>query len=183
MSKIGGFLKFRYFKPALVLGLITTVISAALIVTSNFLPDTSEEMTDKLHDSCVELMGEGEYNILTVGLDYSEELLDKVNKVIKKKNDDSVVAFEITTSGYKPDSITVLVAVNEYGTVIGIIPLSVNDSPGYSDKVRNPDFLAQFTGATPNSEFDGITGATYSANGVIEAVEIALEPWREDFDE
>jgi Na+-translocating ferredoxin:NAD+ oxidoreductase RnfG subunit len=164
------YLKFKYLKPAIVLGSITTIISTLLIVTSSLLPDTSNIITERLRVACVELMGEGEFFI-------SEDFehLEQVNKVIIKADDRSL-AFEITTGGFKPpDGITVLVAMNKDGTVRGVVPVLIKDTPSYGNKTKNPDFLAQFENGNAASEFDGVTGATYSSKGVIEAVFIAIE--------
>jgi electron transport complex protein RnfG len=174
-------IKLNHFKPAIVLGILMTIVSTALIVTSNFLPDTSDMITEKLQNACVKLMGEGEYSIMLFSDTYSgEDALDaRVNKVIGKTDDDSVVGFEITTGGFKPpDGITVLVAMNTTdGTVRGVVPITIKDDPGIGTRINNEDFLAQFVNATSDSEFDGITGATYSAKGVFEAVDIAIEAY------
>jgi Na+-translocating ferredoxin:NAD+ oxidoreductase RnfG subunit len=167
------YLKFKYFKPAIVLGLITTVICALLIVTSSLLPDTSGELTDKLHKACAELMGEGTFYI-------SEDhavTFENINKVIFK-NEDKSTAFEITVGGFKPpDGITLLIAMNPDGTVRGVIPLQIKDDPGIGTRINDAKFLAQFVNADADSEFDGITGATYSARGVMEAVKIAVKAY------
>jgi Na+-translocating ferredoxin:NAD+ oxidoreductase RnfG subunit len=164
-------IKLSHFKPAIVLGLLTTIVSAALIVTASLLPDMSHVLTDKLREACVQLMGEGEFEL-------AEDAPDAVNKLIRK--DDGQIAFEITTGGFKPpDGITVLVAMNSDGSVRGVIPVAIKDTPSYGNRVREPAFLEQFADADSDSEFDGITGATYSSRGVIEAVEIALAVWEE----
>jgi electron transport complex protein RnfG len=164
-------IKWEYLKPAVVLGVITTVTSAVLIITASLLPDMSGELTEKLRQACIDLMGEGEFQI-------AESTPDNINKLIIK--DDGSVAFEITTSGFKPpDGITVLVAMNDNGSVRGVIPTTIKDDPGIGTRVNNPAFLEQFVNADSDSEFDSITGATYSARGVAQAVNIAIEVWRE----
>jgi len=168
------YFKWKYFKPAVTLGLITTVMSTILIVTASLIPDMSGVMTDKLHAACVELMGEGEFSIMEL-----DNLPNGVNKLIIKEGTllPQGIAFEITATGYNPDSITALVAMNNNGTIRGVYLLSVKDSPGYDKRVNTPDFLSQFTGATADSQFDSVTGATRSSEGVIKAINIAIETY------
>jgi len=169
--------KFEMFKPAIVLTVITVIISAVLIITANFMPDTSGVITDKLRNKCVELMGEGEFELVL-------DKPDLVDKMIVK--DDGSVAFEITVRGYKPDGLTLLVAMNGDGSVRGVAVIAVRDDPGIGTKVEDPGFLSRFVNAdspvsivrgTPkdDNEIEGITGATYSAKGVADAVNIAME--------
>ena len=169
MSK---YLKFKNLKPAIVLGSITTVMTAILVVTTNLLPDTSGVMTDKLLAVCVSLMGEGEFTI--------REDLEKpegIDKIISKN--DGGLAFEVTASGYNQNSINVLVAMNDDGTVKGIAPVSISDSPGYGDKVENDaDFFAGFGGKDDFADVEGVSGATRTSRGVKKAAEIAVEAYK-----
>ena len=74
-------------KPTLVLTVVTTVIAALLIAAHNLTyVDTSGIITDKLRAKCEELMGSGEYSIIT---DWQTEgyLIDKpdsIQKLIRK---------------------------------------------------------------------------------------------------
>jgi Na+-translocating ferredoxin:NAD+ oxidoreductase RnfG subunit len=165
------YFKLEYFKPAITLGFITTVISALLIITANLIPDNSHEMTDKLRDACIELMGEGTYFLVE---DYEKPA--NISKIIRK-SDGTAGAFEVITSGYNPDSITALVAMDTDGTVRGVYLLSIKDSPGYDKRVNTPEFLSQFIASTADSQFDSVTGATRSSKGIIDAVNIAIEAY------
>lgn len=180
-------------KPALVLCAITTVISTVLIISSSFLPDTSNIIGEKLLNACKTLMGEGEYAIVddweAAGYDIAKPV--SVNKLIRKQGSD-IVAMEISAAGFKPpDGITALVAINPDGSVLGVVPVLIKDTVGYGDRTHDADFLSGFIGKTSavkimkgvgdpaENEVMGITGATYSAQGVADAVNTALAVYAE----
>jgi electron transport complex protein RnfA len=176
MSKIKDYLKFKYFKPALILCIITTLISGVLILSSKFiLPDLSDVLTESLHSACVSLMGEGEFELVDdwEAAGFNIPRPDSISKLIIK--DDGTISFEVIASGYKPNSITALIAMNDDGSVSGVVLVTVDDSPGFREKVFDPDFLSQFVNTTDVSQFMGITGATYSSQGVADAVNTAIE--------
>jgi len=179
MTKI----KFSHFKPAIALGTITMLITAILVVSAIFIPDTSNVLTENLRRSCVALMGEGEFELV---LDDTKP--DTVNKMIVK--DDGLVAFEISAAGFKPpDGITVLVAMEPDGSVRGVVPVLIKDDPGIGTRVKDAAFLESFVGVdepvtvvkrepSSDNEIMAITGATYSTQGVADAVNIAIEAYR-----
>lgn len=181
----------KYIKPVIVLSLITTIVSALLIVTYNLTyVDTSGIITDELMEKCVYLMGEGEYSIVTdwQAEGYSIQKPDNVEKLIKKA--DGSVAFQIVTSGYNKNGLDLLVAMNADGTVKGISVVSISETPGLGTEVDNEDFLSRFVGLGDSvtivkskpaneSEVEAVTGATYSSKGVASAINIAIETYKE----
>ena len=176
-------------KPALVLAVITTLISALLIVAHNLTyVDTSGIITEKLREKCVSLMGEGEFSIMTDEMwneeSYSYEKPEEIEKVIIK--DDGSVAYEIVVNGYNKDGLDLLIAMNEDGSVKGISVISIAETPGLGTKVNDEAFLGNFSGKsgavtivktapTAENEIQGVTSATYSSEGVADAVNIAIE--------
>ncbi len=181
----------KYIKPVIVLSLITTIVSALLIVTYNLTyVDTSGIITDELREKCVYLMGEGEYSIVTdwQAEGYSIQKPDNVEKLIKKA--DGSVAFQIVTSGYNKNGLDLLVAMNADGTVKGVSVVSISETPGLGTEVDNEDFLSRFVGLGDSvtivkskpvneSEVEAVTGATYSSKGVASAINIAIETYKE----
>ena len=69
--------------------------------------------------------------------------------------------------------------------VTGVNFLSITDTPGFGQKAAEPNFYGQFAGKdaagsfVPGTDFDGISGATITTNGVAniitEATKIGLE--------
>lgn len=176
-------------KPALVLAVITTLISALLIVAHNLTyVDTSGIITEKLREKCVALMGEGEFSIMTDEMwneeGYSYEKPEEIEKVIIK--DDGSVAYEIVVNGYSKDGLDLLIAMNNDGSVKGISVISMKETPGLGTKVNDEAFLGKFSGKSEavtivktapmaENEIQGVTSATYSSEGVADAVNIAIE--------
>lgn len=181
----------KYIKPVLVLSLITTIVSALLIVTYNLTyVDTSGIITDELREKCVQLMGEGEYSIVTdwQADGYAIEKPENIEKLVKKS--DGAVAFEIVASGYNKNGLDLLVAMNSDGTVKGITVVSISETPGLGTKVDDKAFLGKFENLGENVtivknnpaneyEIEAASGATYSSKGVAAAVNIAISTYKE----
>jgi len=159
--------KFANIKPALVLSAITAVIGALLIVCTGLLPDTSGVISEKLRQKCEQLMGEGEFEIVT---DW-EKPDESIQKLIKK--DDGSLAFEVTVRGYDK-GYDLLVAMNADGSVRGVTVVSSNETIDVGAK-----FYDSFAGIR-KGEVGGVkavSGATKSSKGVKKAVEIAISAW------
>lgn len=181
--------KFENFKPTVVLTCVTTIVAVLLVVTHQFTyVDTSNVITDKLNSALTEVMGEGEYSIVSDWKEYGAEKPDNVEKLIKKS--DGSLAFEIVTDGYSKKGIDLVVAMNSNGTVKGVSVVSLGETPGLGTKVQNDSFLSQFKGKSgsveivknapkKDGEVQGVTGATYSSKGVAKAVNIALDTYRQ----
>ena len=182
-------IKFDNFKPTVVLTCVTTIVAVLLVVTHQFTyVDTSNVITDKLNSALIEVMGEGEYSIVSDWKEYGAEKPDNVEKLIKKS--DGSLAFEIVTDGYSKKGIDLVVAMNSNGTVKGVSVVSLGETPGLGTKVQNDSFLSQFKGKidiveivknapAKDSEVQGVTGATYSSKGVAKAVNIAIETYKQ----
>lgn len=170
----------KYIKPVIVLALITTVISALLIVTYNLTyKDTSGIITEDMLVQCRKLAGEGDYCVA----DVSVQLPESVRKVITNQNGD--ILFEIVANGYNKGGLDLLIYMNSDGSVGGISVVSISETPGLGTKVNDPEFLNKFCGIaegavivkqTPVSENEvqAVTSATYSSKGVASAVNDAI---------
>ena len=115
---------------------------------------------------------------------YSYEKPEEIEKVIIK--DDGSVAYEIVVNGYSKDGLDLLIAMNNDGSVKGISVISMKETPGLGTKVNDEAFLGKFSGKseavtivktapTAENEIQGVTSATYSSEGVADAVNIAIE--------
>lgn len=181
----------KYIKPVIVLSLITTIVSALLIVTYNLTyVDTSGIITDELMEKCVYLMGEGDYSIVTdwKADGYAIDKPENVQKLIRKS--DGTIAFQIVTSGYNKNGLDLLIAMNPDGTIKGATIVSISETPGLGTKVDDPGFLGRFVdlGETvtivknsPANEYEieAAAGATYSSKGVASAINIAISTYKE----
>ena len=127
-------IKFDNFKPTVVLTCVTTIVAVLLVVTHQFTyVDTSNVITDKLNSALTEVMGEGEYSIVSDWKEYGAEKPDNVEKLIKKS--DGSLAFEIVTDGYSKKGIDLVVAMNSNGTVKGVSVVSLGETPGLGTMV------------------------------------------------
>ena len=181
-------------KPALVLALITVFISALLIVAHNLTyVDTSGIITDKLREKCVQLMGEGNYSMMTEeawSSSFSYNKPEEIERVILK--DDGSVAYEVIVSGYSKNGLDLLIAMNKDGSVKGIGVAGISETPGLGTKVNDSAFLDKFSGKSEavsivktapknENEIEAVTSATYSSKGVAKAVNIAITAYSETF--
>lgn len=181
-------------KPALVLALITVFISALLIVAHNLTyVDTSGIITDKLREKCVQLMGEGDFSMMTEEAwsnSFSYNKPEEIERVILK--DDGSVAYEVVVSGYSKNGLDLLIAMNKDGSVKGISVAGISETPGLGTKVNDSAFLDKFSGKNEavsivktapknENEIEAVTSATYSSKGVAKAVNIAITTYSETF--
>lgn len=176
-------------KPTIVLATITTIVAALLIVTYNLTyVDTSNVLTDKLKNACVEVFGEGEYELISdwKAAGFAIEKPENVEKLIKKS--DGSISFEVITSGYAKNGIDLVIGIDKDGKVAGISVVALGETPGLGTKVNDSAFLNKFDGAnssvsivkTPSdkqNEIQAVTSATYSSKGVAKAVNVALETY------
>lgn len=156
-------------KPPAVLMIICAFICALLVFAYNLTyVDTTGVLTEKLRAACVEVLGEGEYKMLTTPMPegVTSIVADKAKKTC---------AVEIVADGYAKGGLHVVVGLDENGAVSGISFLSIGETPGLGTKVQNESHLKKFIGLTsPEAEVDNITGATYSSKGMKNAVALAI---------
>jgi Na+-translocating ferredoxin:NAD+ oxidoreductase subunit G len=95
------------------------------------------------------------------------------------------VALEGTGKGFD-GSIGVMVGINpQDDTLTGVGITEQSETPGIGSKIKEPVFTEQFRGKTLNdpTSVDGISGATYSTRGTFEAVNNAVEFFKQHKDE
>lgn len=106
--------------------------------------------------------------------------MDKVQATGVYVDENNQVAVLVTADGYNKGGLQVVVGLDETGTVTGITFVSVTETPGLGTKVQsNPELLTDtligLSDGGAVDAVDGITGATYSSNGMKNAVKCALE--------
>lgn len=167
-------------KPTLVLAIICIVATLLLVYAYELTKDrVAEQKALKFTQSAEVLFGDAELNVLDGENFGSEELLTVA------VTDDGKTAMQLQVDGYETDGINVLIGIDENGAVCGIEFVSLADTPGLGSKIRDQaDFREKFYGKTqPGDEVDsvdGISGATYSSNGMKHAVNTALEIYNEN---
>lgn len=81
-------------------------------------------------------------------------------------------------SGYGGD-IELMVGINTDGKISGMSFLSMSETPGVGTKVKGEGFVSQLIGlnekAVIGENVDGISGASFSSAGVVEAINNALD--------
>ena len=113
---------------------------------------------------------------------------DKVVGIYEGYSKDILAGYvlDVVTNGYG-GAMSLTVGVDIEGKVTSIIIGDNNETPGLGLKVTEPEFLGQFNEATVHdtltivsnkkaaNEIQGISGATKSANAVVDGVQAALD--------
>ena len=84
------------------------------------------------------------------------------------------IVFVSSAEGYC-DCITFMVGVNKDGEITGVEIVYSNETPGIGEKIREREFLDEFTEGMP----EAITGATISSTALIEAIKNDIEHYME----
>lgn len=171
--------------PPLVLMIICIVISGLLVVAYNLTKvDNNGVLTEKMNNLCVNTFGNDTYKIIVKDDNGEKKPLtyDNVTNIITNESGDKVI-FEVVVNGYAKDGIDLLVGINKNGKVTNVAIVGLKETPAQAQKVSNQDFLDKFKGADDVTNFkniDGISGATYSSNGIKKAVQTALNTYSEN---
>ncbi len=81
--------------------------------------------------------------------------------------------YTIEAKGYQGTNVFEVEVEN--GAVVRVECVTFEDTLGIGDNATSEDYLNSFVGKTLNDEFDIVSGASYTSNSVIEAVQSALE--------
>ncbi|RLB44144.1 MAG: electron transporter RnfG [Deltaproteobacteria bacterium] len=106
-------------------------------------------------------------------------------KIFPAKKDGKIIgiAYSSSAQGYH-GQIEVMVGIDMNGTITGISIMRHSETPGLGARVVEPAFTNQFAGlklsgqlnlSTRGGKIDGVSGATFSSQGVVSAVRKALE--------
>lgn len=112
--------------------------------------------------------------------------IDEVKTALDSSGSEIGWVMTVTSgSGYGGD-ITIALGVSKDGTVQGMTVISMSETPGLGAKCTSEDFQSQFagiksskvtavkTGKSADNEVDAISGATFTTNAVLEAVNAGL---------
>lgn len=177
----------KYIFPPLALMMICLVVCGLLVGAYKFTyKDTTGVMTDDLKAGCEAVFSgsNGEdYKILLDSSKTEKTPLtfgnESVNSIILSENKENCLV-EVTTDGYSKGGIHILVGIDQNGELVGTEFVSCGETPGLGTKLRDqkPIFSDKFIGFTADDNLDSVdnvTGATYSSNGMREAIKTALE--------
>ncbi|CUN72977.1 FMN-binding protein [Clostridium disporicum] len=158
-------------RPTLVLGLITLVVSAVLVLTYNLtgVGVAGPAISDEMLAMAVDVLPGGEgFDDAGVGSSAT------VPAVIGTSNDAGYVINAIG-KGYGGD-MSVLVGLDNDGKITGVKVYEMSETPGIGTKVtEDADFLATFIGKTSVDGSDAVSGATFSSKGLNEAITNAFD--------
>lgn len=158
-------------RPTLVLGLITLVVSAVLVLTYNLtgVGVAGPAISDEMLAMAVDVLPGGEgFDDAGVGSSAT------VPAVIGTSNDAGYVINAIG-KGYGGD-MSVLVGLDNDGKITGVKVYEMSETPGIGTKVtEDADFLATFIGKTSVDGSDAVAGASFSSKGLNEAITNAFD--------
>ncbi|MBQ8728257.1 MAG: FMN-binding protein [Oscillospiraceae bacterium] len=164
----------QYIKPPLVLCVICFVMCFLIVgVHKLTYVDTTGIITDSVRTELDAMIGDSSDCVILP--DFEAE---GVNSVIvdKKKH---FCAFEITVNGYAKDGLNVLVGIKN-GEIIAVKVLSCKETEGVGTIVTEDIYLSQFIGIdSPDFSADIVSGATFSSEGMINAISIAMNTYNE----
>ena len=99
----------------------------------------------------------------------------------KKGGQVTALALEGDGKGFE-GPISVMVGIDPQGKLTGIAITKQSETPGIGSKIAEPVFTDQFKDLSVDESInvDGISGATYSTQGVFEAVQQAVNFYKEN---
>ncbi|MBQ4155300.1 MAG: RnfABCDGE type electron transport complex subunit G [Clostridia bacterium] len=176
-------------KNAIILTLITLVAGSALAfvysITNEPIAQAEIKATQEAYKTVFDIAEE--FKELELA-EYNDENGAVVSAVSSAVKGDEAIGFVMTTAakGYGGD-IKVAVGINKNGALTGISILDAsNETPGLGAKVKEDDFTSQFAGVKASeldSQVDAISGATFSTNGVKNAVNAAFNYFEKNLKE
>lgn len=158
--------------PSIVLTLICVAASALLVFAHELTKENIAAQKEQKFSSSVEaLFGKTDSKLI------DGDFGDGIEAVAVTP--DGKTAIQVVADGYSKGGINILVGIDENGKISGIEFVSLGETPGLGSKVRDiPEFREKFYGESNSPvEVDGISGATFSSNGMMKAVGRALDAY------
>ncbi|MDO4731575.1 MAG: RnfABCDGE type electron transport complex subunit G [Clostridia bacterium] len=171
--------------PCITLFLICMIVTACLVVINSLTKDTiAKQEEQKKSDSCK--------LVLSQAKEFEEIKSGDSTYYVGKDESGEVIGYSFITSakGYGGD-ISVMTGISSKDDkVTGVVILSQNETPGLGANAEKETFTQQYKSSVPDEGFsvvkssaqDGqiqaLTGATISTNAVTDAVNSALEQYK-----
>ncbi len=169
--------KTDFVLPIAVLVVICLVVSALLAVT-NFVTDPIITQGDALRAEEARREALPQADSFTL-LDSALIPADSMVTEIYRADNGAGYVFMITSTGYGgKDTLNLICAVDNAGTIVSTKVLSHAETAGLGSKITEDDFAGQFPGKDAALEgVDTISGATKSSNYYINAIRSAMEAY------
>lgn len=168
-----------------VLTLITMLLAALLAVVNDVTKDVIAENDRKKTEEAVRGLFPEVENPVSEALEVSCDDT-AFGELFRVKSGDKTVGYYATVNpvGFKGE-INMLVGLDTEGKICGVQILSMNETVGIGDVIKDEGFLSGFIGKSGSLEYvkgggsgegqmDGISGATYSSKAVIVGCNAAL---------
>ena len=173
-------------KLGLVLACFAAVACVALAFVNNLTaPTIAKVEAEKANAGMKAVFADADYFMDAEGFTSTVINGVTIDKVCYAYKNDAKIGVVVQATGSTYDKATILVGINMDKVVTGLTFLSISDTPGFGQKAAEPTFYEQFAGKdaagsfVPGTDFDGISGATITTNGVAniitEATKIGLE--------
>lgn len=173
---------FGMIKLGLILALYAAVSCAVLAVVNNITaPQIAKNQNRKIYASVEEFFQGSDYSFETV-TDYEPKSAGTIaiESIIIAKKNGKIDGGAVRVSGPTYDKGTIILGMDNNGTVKGLKILELSDSPGFGLKANDPTFTlpngktfyGQFAGKDAKAgfkagtTFDAIAGATITSNGI-----------------
>ncbi|MBQ8514620.1 MAG: FMN-binding protein [Ruminococcus sp.] len=170
--------KKNMIRPPVVLAVVCAVCCGLLAAVNSITKDKiAEAEAAAVQESLSGLPEAGTFEAVA---DFTAPEMDKVQATGVYVDENKQTAVLVTADGYNKGGLQVVVGLDAEGAVTGITFVSVTETPGLGTKVQtNPELLLDSLIGLSDSEAvdsaDVITGATYSSNGMKNAVKCAME--------
>lgn len=153
--------------PSLVLMLVCAVVCGLLAAANAVTKDKiAQAESDKVQNSLISVFGEDTYTEI-------ESNIPDVSAIYQ--NSDGMMIYDVTADGYAKGGIRALIGISPNGTIADIGIVSLAETPGLGTKINDPAYLAGYKNMNNPMFFpDAISGATFSSNGLQNAVMTAL---------
>ena len=173
-------------KLGLVLACFAAVACVALAFVNNLTaPTIAKVEAEKANAGMKAVFADADYFMDAEGFTSTVINGVTIDKVCFAYKNDAKIGVVVQATGSTYDKATILVGINMDKVVTGVNFLSITDTPGFGQKAAEPNFYGQFAGKdaagsfVPGTDFDGISGATITTNGVAniisEAAKIGVE--------
>ena len=167
-----------YLSMGLKLMIIATVVVLLVTCVKFLTKDSIAKNTSKKIDTAIsELFPDGEVSVLSYEL--TEEESRNVTAVYAIRQDGYIVGycFDVTTVGFSGD-VSFVVGITTGAKVEGVKVISHTETPSIgapllTEEGMLPTFKGLYTSKL--SSVDSVSGATYTSNAVISAVDIAAK--------
>ncbi|MGI5959076.1 MAG: FMN-binding protein [Massiliimalia sp.] len=165
--------------PTLVLTVISCLIAALLAVTYN-VTGIANLGTGLSEDELKEYAPVLENCQQLTQAEYESEQKDLLGVYVNE--DKTQFAMHIQTAGYagKSKPIEALVGFDQDGTIVNVMIVSCQETPGLGTKIEDAEYLKGYQGVSGSADgVDTITGATISSKALRNGVNFALGMFEE----